>query len=118
MQQRPVHPGQVLAQKLDARGVKPAELARQIAVPANRISQIIHAKRAISGDTALRLAHWFETTPEFWLHLQAAYDLYIARQQAGQSIAALPTLMGARSRQRRSHGTFLPKGKVAERRQG
>ena len=56
-----VHPGKVLAEELDALGIKPTDLARQIAVPPNRISQIINAKRAITGDTALRLAHWFKT---------------------------------------------------------
>lgn len=97
-----VHPGKVLAEELSALGVTPAELARQIEVPANRISQIINGKRSISGDTALRLAHWLKTKPEFWLHLQSAYELEIARQATGQAIAELPTLghVGASHRRR------------------
>lgn len=105
MSELPAHPGRALAQRLEARRVAPAELSRQIEVPANRISQIINGKRAISGDTALRLAHWFDTTPEYWLHLQAAYDLRVARENIGHSIAALPT-SGAQHRpprRRRSH---------------
>ena len=66
------------------------ELARQINVPANRVSQIINGKRAITGDTALRLGHWFRTSAEFWLNLQAAYDLRIAEQASGAEIEALP----------------------------
>jgi addiction module HigA family antidote len=89
-----VHPGKVLAEELEALGVTPTELSRQIAVPPNRISQIIHGKRAITGDTALRLAHWFKTSPEFWLNLQAAHDLRIAEESAGSAIRGLPTRPG------------------------
>lgn len=97
------HPGKILAEELNALGVTPSELARQIDVPANRISQIINGKRSISGDTALRLAHWLKTNPEFWLHLQSAYELEIARQATGQAIAELPTSghVGAPNRRRR-----------------
>jgi antitoxin HigA-1 len=62
-----IHPGEILADELEALGVSPTELARQINVPANRISQIINAKRAVTGDTALRFGHWFRTSAEFWL---------------------------------------------------
>ena len=86
-----IHPGKVLAEELDALGVTPTELSRQIAVPPNRISQIINGKRAITGDTALRLAHWFKTAPEFWLSLQAAFDIAQAKQIAGGEISSLPT---------------------------
>jgi addiction module HigA family antidote len=85
------HPGQVLAHKLEALGVSPTELARQLHVPANRISQIINGKRAITGDSALRLAHWFGDTPEYWMTLQAKHDLHIAAKEAGRQIRALPT---------------------------
>jgi addiction module HigA family antidote len=80
----------VLAEELSGLGVTPAELARQIDVPANRISQIINGKRAITGDTALRLAHWFNTTPEFWVTLQAAYEVGVAQKKAGHEIRKLP----------------------------
>lgn len=86
-----VHPGEVLADELEEIGVSPTELARQLAVPPNRISQIIQGKRAISGDTALRLGHWLGTSPQFWLNLQSAYDVRIAEKLSGAEIRKLPT---------------------------
>ena len=87
---RPVHPGEVLAEELGALGVTPSALARQIGVPANRISQIIAGKRSITGDTALRLGHWFGTSPEFWLNLQSLHDLRVAERAVGAEVAKLP----------------------------
>lgn len=69
-----------------------SHLARQLNVPANRITAILHGQRAISGDTALRLAHFFGTTPEFWLNLQSLYEIRLAQRKSGKSIRALPTL--------------------------
>ena len=86
-----VHPGEVLADEVEEIGVSPTELARQLAVPPNRISQIIQGKRAISGDTALRLGHWFGMSPQFWLNLQSAYDVRIAEKLSGAEIRRLPT---------------------------
>jgi antitoxin HigA-1 len=86
-----IHPGDVLADELEEIGVSPTELARQLAVPANRISQIIQGKRAISGDTALRLGHWFGMSPQFWLNLQSAYDMRVAEKTSGAEIKKLPT---------------------------
>jgi addiction module HigA family antidote len=86
-----IHPGEILADELQEIGITPTELARQLAVPPNRISQIIHGKRSITGDTALRLAHWFGTKPEFWLNLQASYDLRCAEKEVGKQIRELPT---------------------------
>jgi addiction module HigA family antidote len=94
MARTPIHPGEVLAEELEELGVSPTELSRQIRVPANRISQIINGKRAITGDTALRLAHWFGTSPQFWMNLQALYDVRLAEQEAGTEIKALPTKPG------------------------
>jgi len=91
MARTPIHPGEILADELDELGVSPTELARQIRVPANRISQIINGKRSITGDTALRLAHWFGTSPQFWMNLQALYDVRIAEEDAGTEIKTLPT---------------------------
>lgn len=91
-----VHPGKVLAEELATLGVSPTELARQIDVPANRISQIINGKRAITGDTALRLAHWFRTGPEFWMSLQSEYDVSLARLQIGAEVASFPRFMGGK----------------------
>lgn len=86
-----IHPGEILADELNELDVTPTELSRQIKVPANRISQIIQGKRAISGDTALRLGHWFQTSGEFWLNLQGAYELRLAAEQFGKDVATLPT---------------------------
>jgi antitoxin HigA-1 len=86
-----IHPGEILAGELEEIAVSPTELARQIEVSPNRISQIINGKRSITGDTALRLAHWFGTSPEFWLNLQVSYDLRLAEQAAGNTISKLPT---------------------------
>lgn len=91
MMKRAAHPGEILKDELAEIGVTPTELARQIDVPANRLSQIINAKRSITGDTALRLAHWFKTDPQFWMNLQARFDLVAADRAAGNAIKALPT---------------------------
>ena len=69
-----------------------AELARKIDVPTNRITQILNGTRAITGDTALRLAHFFGTSAQFWLNLQSLYDLRLAQEKAGKSIKELPRL--------------------------
>ena len=91
MLKRTVHPGRILKDELAELGVTPTEFARQIDVPANRISQIINGKRSITGDTALRFGHWFEVEPEFWLNLQAHFDLACAEKEAGDAIRLLPT---------------------------
>ena len=86
----PLHPGAVLADELAALSITPIELARQLEVPANRPSQIIRGRRSITGDTALRLGHWFGTSPQFWLNLQAAYDIRLAEAAVGAEISRLP----------------------------
>ena len=95
MLKRAVHPGEILKDELEERGVSPASFARQIDVPANRISQILAGKRAVTGDSALRFGHWFGMDPQFWLNLQAQYDLAMAEQLVGEKIRALPTAAGA-----------------------
>lgn len=85
------HPGDVFALQLESVGVSPTELARQLDVSANRITQIINGKRGIAGDSALRLAHWLGNQPEFWMSLQARYDLELAAAEAGRAIRSLPT---------------------------
>ncbi|HEU0156764.1 MAG TPA: HigA family addiction module antitoxin [Stellaceae bacterium] len=85
-----IHPGEILADELAEIGITPTELARQLHVPSNRISQIIAGKRAITGDTALRLGHWFRNSAQFWLNLQSAYDLRVAAETAGSEVEALP----------------------------
>jgi len=87
-----IHPGEHLAEKLDALDMSAAELPRKIDVPTNRITQILNGTRAITGDTALRLAHFFGTSAQFWLNLQSLYDLRLAQEKAGKSIKGLPKL--------------------------
>ncbi len=90
MPRPPIHPGEILGDELEEIGVTPTELARQLAVPPNRITQIVQGKRSITGDTALRLGHWFGMSPQFWLNLQSSYDLKLALQEAGAEIKKLP----------------------------
>src|SRR5437660_9483336 len=92
MPRSPIHPGEHLAQQLQSLPMSAAELARQLKVPTNRITAILNGQRSITGDTALRLAHFFGTSPEFWLNLQSLYDLRVAEQKSGKSIRNLPTL--------------------------
>jgi len=87
-----IHPGEHLAEELEALDLSAAELARKMNVPTNRITQILNGTRSITGDTALRLAHFFGTSAQFWLNLQSLYDLRLAEEKAGKSIKALPRL--------------------------
>jgi addiction module HigA family antidote len=87
-----IHPGEHLAEELKELDMSAAELARQLDVPTNRVTEILNGRRAITGDTALRLAHFFGTTAEFWLNLQSLYELRLAQKKAGKSIKGLPTL--------------------------
>jgi addiction module HigA family antidote len=87
-----IHPGEHLAEELEALDMSAAELARKIDVPTNRVTQILNGTRAITGDTALRLAHFFGTSAQFWLNLQSLYDLRLAQEKAGKSIKGLPRL--------------------------
>jgi antitoxin HigA-1 len=92
MARTPIHPGEHLAQKLAELRMSAAELARQIDVPVNRVTGIINGQRAVTADTALRLGHWFDTSPEFWLNLQNIYELRLAREEIGDRVAKLPRL--------------------------
>jgi len=87
-----IHPGEHLAEELRELGMSAAELARNLDVPTNRITGILNGQRALTGDTALRLAHFFGTSAAFWLNLQSLYELRIAGKKVGKSIAALPRL--------------------------
>jgi addiction module HigA family antidote len=98
MARRPIHPGDHLAEELKELGMSAAELSRQLKVPTNRITAIINGQRAITGDTALRLAHFFGTSAQFWLNLQSLYDLRLAERKAGKAIKALPTLKRSKGR--------------------
>jgi addiction module HigA family antidote len=98
MPRTPIHPGEHLAQELGELGLSAAELSRQIDVPVNRVTGIINGQRGITADTALRLGHWFGTSPEFWLNLQSLYELRLARAEVGRRVEKLPTLANNRKR--------------------
>lgn len=87
-----IHPGEHLAEELEALDMSAAELARRLQVPTNRVTAILNGHRAITGDTALRLAHFFGTSAQFWLNLQNLYELRLAEDKSGKSIKRLPTL--------------------------
>ena len=87
-----IHPGEHLAEQLEELQMSAAELSRQLKVPTNRITEILNGQRSITGDTALRLGHFFGTSAEFWMNLQKLYELRLAEQKAGDTIKALPTL--------------------------
>jgi addiction module HigA family antidote len=90
MARSPIHPGEHLAEAIAEFGISAAELARQIRVPTNRITGIVNGRRAVSADTALRLGHWFGTSPQFWLNLQTLYDLRLAENAKAAEIKRLP----------------------------
>ena len=90
MARKPIHPGEHLAEELSALEMSAAEFARQIDVPVNRVTGIINGQRGITADTALRLGHWFGSSPQFWLNLQQLYELRLAENTVGKSIAKLP----------------------------
>ena len=92
MGRAPIHPGEHLAEQLDELGMSAAGLARQLRVPTNRITAILNGERAVTGDTALRLAHFFGTSAEFWLNLQKLYELRMAEQTVGDKIRSWPKL--------------------------
>ena len=96
-----IHPGDQLAEELKALDMSAAELARQLRVPTNRVTAILNSQRAITGDTALRLGHFFGTSPEFWLNRQSLYELRLAEERAGKVIRALPRLKRGRDRRGR-----------------
>ena len=77
----PIHPGELLKDELQEIDVSLNELGRALRVPMNRISAIVNGRRAITVDTAMRLARYFGTSPQYWLNLQIAYDLEVARQE-------------------------------------
>ncbi len=87
-----IHPGEHLSAELETLKMTAAELARQLKVPTNRITEILNGRRAITGDTALRLGHFFDTSAEFWLNLQTLFELRLAERKAWKAIKVLPTL--------------------------
>ena len=83
----PIHPGEILLEEfLQPLGLSQYRLAKDISVAPRRINEIVHGKRAISADTALRLARYFATTDRFWLNLQARYDLELEKDRLGERL--------------------------------
>jgi addiction module HigA family antidote len=109
-----IHPGEHLAEQLEELAMSAAELGRQLGVPTSRITAILNGQRSVTGDTALRLGHFFGNNPQFWLNLQALYDLRTAEKKLGGVINALPTLRADR-RKRRGAGCSRRDGNQARR---
>ena len=96
MARTPIHPGEILGEELEEIGISSAELSRTLRVPPNRISQLVAGKRAMTADTALRLARYFGTSADLWMNLQKTYELDLARKEAGKTIDSIPQRKPAR----------------------
>lgn len=81
-----IHPGRILREELDARGLSANALALALRIPSGRVTDILNGKRGISADTALRLGRFFGNDPQFWLNLQTSYELAVAKRQKGERI--------------------------------
>lgn len=97
MARTPIHPGEILGDELEETGLTAKKLADVIEVPPNRLYQLLAGKRSITADTALRLGQYFGMSADFWMNLQTAYELDLARQQSGKAIHRLPTRSVAQS---------------------
>jgi addiction module HigA family antidote len=86
-QMRPIHPGEILRGEMEELRLSARQLAMALGVPTNRVTAIVNETRTLTADTALRLARYFGTSPEFWLNLQSAYELRQAQQERGARIA-------------------------------
>jgi addiction module HigA family antidote len=86
----PIHPGEILGDELEEIGLSAKKLADLIDVPPNRLYQLLAGKRNVTADTALRLSQYFGMSADFWMNLQSAYELDLARQQNGKAIQRIP----------------------------
>lgn len=91
MSRTPIHPGEILGDELRELGLSHETLARDIGVSGSTVSRVVAGKQAITADMALRLAHWFGSSPELWINLQTQYDLRVAEARIGESVKHLPT---------------------------
>ena len=91
MSRTPIHPGEILGDELREIGLSHEALARDIGVSGSTVSRIVAGKQAITADMALRLAHWFGSSPQLWINLQTQYDLRIAEARIGGRVKRLPT---------------------------
>ncbi len=83
---KPIHPGRILKRELKARQLSANKLALALRVPSGRITQILNGKRGITAETALRLAHYFGNSPDFWMNLQSKFELAIADRDLGSKV--------------------------------
>jgi|SRR5579872_1070768 len=90
MARTPIHPGEIFGDELEEIGLSAKKLADVIEVPPNRLYQLLAGKRNITADTALRLGQYFDMSADFWMNLQSAYELDLARQQRGKAIQRIP----------------------------
>ena len=90
MARTPIHPGEILGDELQEIGISAKKLADVIEVPPNRVYQLLAGKRSMTADTALRLGQYFGMTADFWMNLQSAYELDLARVQVGKAIERIP----------------------------
>jgi len=90
MPRTPIHPGEILGDELEEIGLSAAKLADVIQVPPNRLYQIVAGKRNMTADTALRLGRYFGMSADFWMNLQGAYELDLARHELGKRIQRIP----------------------------
>jgi addiction module HigA family antidote len=90
MGRTPIHPGEILGDELEEIGLSAKRLADVIRVPPNRLYQLLAGKRSMTADTALRLGQYFGMSADFWMNLQSAYELDLARQQVGKAIQRIP----------------------------
>ena len=97
MARTPIHPGEILGDELEETGLTAKKLADVIEVPPNRLYQLLAGKRSVTADTALRLGRYFGMSADFWMNLQTAYELDLARQQSGKAIHRLPTRSAAQT---------------------
>jgi addiction module HigA family antidote len=104
MSRTQTHPGAHLAERLAELNMSAAELGRRLAVPTNRITGILNGQRGITGDTALRLGHFFGTSPDLWLNLQTVYELGVAERKLGAALRKLPTLSNRKPSRGKSFG--------------
>jgi addiction module HigA family antidote len=94
MARTPIHPGEILGDELEEIGLSAKKLADVLEVPPNRLYQILAGKRNITADTALRLGRYFGMSAAFWMNLQSAYELDLARRESGKAIQRIPRRRG------------------------